>query len=149
MENKVIVVNNLSKYQHYKDRNIIWVKLYVDILQDYKFCQLKDNERWFFLGLILLAVKNDNKIPLKTHYIAKNILFYEIWDEVETKKFQRTVKKLTDLKLIDVKMLASCYQVASPIRKDKIRKDKIREDTSSNKLESSYKKLKRSFGIKI
>jgi len=132
VKKRFIVVPNLSRYQHYKNRHMIWVKLYVDILQDYKFCQLKDNERWVFLGLILLAVKNDNKIPYETHYIAKNILFFEDWNKVESKKFQRILKKLTNLKLIEVKMLASCYQDAIPIRKDKIRKEKSRSISYKN-----------------
>lgn len=105
MKKKVIIVNNLNKYQHYKDRNIIWIKLYVDILQDYKFSQLDDNERWIFIGLILLAVKNDNKIPADFPYICQVI-------SNSKKNISKTILKLQDFELISIKSLASCYQDA-------------------------------------
>jgi len=118
---KVIIIPNLDKYQHYKDRNIIWIKLYVDILQDHKFQQLTDAQRWLFIGLILLAVKNNNQIPADFHYISRLLLF-------SSKSLAKNMLKLTDLKLIAIKNIASCYQDAIL---DKIREDKIRKENNS------------------
>ena len=133
MRGKVIIINNLDKYQHYKDRHIIWIKLYVDTLQDYKFQQLEDDERWVFVGLILLAVKNDNKVPYDIHFITDNICFRKKNNLKRIKKFRKTIKKLERLNLIFIKPLPECYQDDSP---DKKREDKKREDIitfSSNK----------------
>jgi len=109
---KVIVVNNLNKYQHYKDRHIIWIKLYVDILQDYKFCQLDDKERWLFIGLMLLGVKCDNKIPFDVPFVAKSVLFVpRLHSRCITLTLKR-IQKLEKLELISIKLLSSCYQDA-------------------------------------
>jgi hypothetical protein len=110
---KVITIPNLDRYQHYRDRNIIWVKLYLDILQDHKFQQLNDVERWLFIGLILLAVKNDNKIPADFQYIGKILMFSK-------KNLPKHIINLLQLGLISFKMLSRCSI-------DKIREDKIRE----------------------
>ena len=112
MEDKVIVINNLSKYQHYKDRHIIWIKLYVDILQDYKFCQLDDKERWLFIGLMLLGVKCDNKIPLNVPYIAKSVLYVARLSQHSINNILQRIHKLEKLELISIKLLSSCYQEA-------------------------------------
>lgn len=121
---KVITIPKLDKYQHYKDRNIIWIKLYVDILHDYKFRQLRDSEKWLFVGLILLAVKNDNKIPSDFHYIAREILF-------SSQGLSEKMIKLHDLKLITIKRLSKHYQTAIP---DKIREDNIRKENTSKNI---------------
>ena len=115
---KIITVPNLDRYQHYRDRHIIWIKLYVDIIQDYKFNQLEDNERWIFIGLILLAVKNDNRIPADLQFIGKEISF-------SSKSISRIILKLCDLKLITIKTIARCYPNATI---DKIREDKKRKE---------------------
>lgn len=127
---RIITIPKLDKYQHYKDRNIIWIKLYVDILHDYKFRQLRDSEKWLFVGLILLAVKNDNRIPADFHYISREILF-------SSQGLSQKIIKLHDLKLIAIKRLSKRYQSAIP---DKIREDKKREEDISSKkyLERHY-----------
>jgi len=130
---KIITIPNLYKYQHYSDRHILWVKLYIDILQDYKFCQLTNDERWIFIGLILLAVKNDNETPLDLDFIAKNICFFDVFKQNKSTGLSRIVLKLNDLKLISIKVKSKCYQGAIL---DKKREEEIREE----KKASSFKK---------
>ena len=60
---KYLEVINLDKYQHYSNRETIWIKVYFKILNDYRFCQLRDSERWLFIALILLAIETNNNIP--------------------------------------------------------------------------------------
>lgn len=129
---KVFYVPNLDKYQHYKDRNIIWIKLYVDILQDHKFQQLKDNERWAFIGFMLLAVKNNNEIPADFPYISRNIFF-------SSRGVSEIILKLLDLKLIDSKRIARRKQNACL---DKRREDKKRKE-EKNDLNNFYKDSKK------
>ena len=120
---QVITIPNLDKYQHYKDRNLVWVKLYLDTPQDYKLSQLHNGERWLFVGLILLAVKNDGKIPLDYSYIAREICFSRVG-------IKEKIAKMKKLKLIAINRLSNCYQPDIPIREDKIREDKRRGNDS-------------------
>ena len=74
---KVITIPNLETYQHYKERKgMPWIKWHRKCLTDYNFCQLTDRERWLFIGLILLATENDNKIPADFHFIANKICYF-------------------------------------------------------------------------
>jgi len=66
-------VINLEKYQHYSDRENIWIKWYQKSLDDYKFCQLTDAEKWYFVGIIMLAVKCKNNLPLDYPYLYSKV----------------------------------------------------------------------------
>jgi len=135
---KIIIINKLDKYQHYKDRHIIWIKLYIDVLQDYKFQQLEDNERWVFIGLILLAVKNDNKVPYDVHFITDNICFRKKNNLKRIKKLCKTIKKVEKLGLISVELLSECFQADSL---DKTREDKTREEITFSSNESLFRDM--------
>lgn len=108
----------------------------MDILQDYKFCKLTNEERWIFLGLTLLAVKNDNKIPYDEQYISQKISFSEI-------SLTEIIKKLKDLKLIAIKSLSKCYQDDCL---DKIRKEEIRKDDFSFPYKDAKEIVKEKMG---
>ena len=66
-------VVNLEKYQHYSNRETIWIKWYLKSLDDYKFQQLTDAERWYFIGVVMLAVQNKNNLPLDYPYLYSMI----------------------------------------------------------------------------
>jgi len=66
-------VTNYEHYQHYKDRKPIWVKLYVDLLDDYQLNRQKPAVRLCALLLILVAAKQDNKIPHDHEWLAANL----------------------------------------------------------------------------
>lgn len=68
-----ITIKKLDTYQHYKERNMVWFKWYIDCLQNYDFSMLPDNVKWLFIGLICLACKCNNRIPFDKHYIASKI----------------------------------------------------------------------------
>jgi hypothetical protein len=117
---KVIIIPKLDKYQHYHDRNIVWIKVYCDILRDFKFQQLTNEERWFWIGLIILACQSDNKVPLDYHYLATNLLKVVQFRGRVVSKWQSSVSKMVKLGLISIKS-ASIEQ----IKKERIdKKDK-------------------------
>ena len=107
---KYLAVTNLDKYQHYKDRNIIWIKWHIDCLQDYEFMSLKPEERWIFIGLICLACKCNNKINWDENWIEKILNVSQISKIIS--------------KLLAINLLSRCYHRAIPIREDKIREEK-------------------------
>ena len=98
---KVITIPKLKDYQHYgEDRtNNPWIKWHKKCLRDPEFRQLTNAERWIFIGLILLAVENDNEIPADFHDIALIISH-------SPAKFSEAIVKLVDLKLIAIKRIA-------------------------------------------
>jgi hypothetical protein len=58
-----IAIRNWRKFQHYKDRRPPWVKLHVEILDDYEFGSLPVASRLAGLLLLALAARRDNKLP--------------------------------------------------------------------------------------
>lgn len=68
-----IRVKNFEKFQHYKDRNPVWIKLYNEILDDYAFACLQDASKWLAVGIWLLASRHDNKVPNDPAWIGKRI----------------------------------------------------------------------------
>lgn len=72
-QSKYLQIRDLRKYQHYKDRNPPWVKLYGEQLEDYEFQQLPDATKFHALALTWLASKTENKIPFDSTWVASRI----------------------------------------------------------------------------
>lgn len=70
---KFITIKNFEKFQHYKDRNPPWIKLYNDLLDDYNFARLQDASKLHLILLWLLASRSDNRIPADEKWIAARI----------------------------------------------------------------------------
>jgi len=66
-------VTNWDQYQHYKDRDPTWIKLYARLLDDYAFASLPDNTKWHLIGIFLLASKQGNRIPGDPRWVRKKI----------------------------------------------------------------------------
>lgn len=66
-------VKNWLKYQHYKDRNPPWIKLYKTILTDYAFCSLPDASKFHYIGIMLLAAREGNEIPYDSEWVRQQI----------------------------------------------------------------------------
>ena len=66
-------VRNFERFQHYKDRSPPWIKLYNELLDDYRFAVLPDASKWHLVAIWLLASRSDNGIPADTKWIAGHI----------------------------------------------------------------------------
>ena len=66
-------VRNFERFQHYKDRSPPWIKLYNELLDDYRFAVLPDASKWHLVAIWLLASRSDNEIPADTKWIAGHI----------------------------------------------------------------------------
>jgi hypothetical protein len=139
---KFFRIRDFGKYQHYKDRNPPWVKLYGELLEDYEFQQLPISARYLYIHLTWLASKTGNKIPNDPAWVAGRInaegpvdldlLFREGWLEAWRPRPEESYVAGEQLSLPegapptpsansaesaasadDSKLLASCYQVAS------------------------------------
>lgn len=66
-----IRVKNWEKFQHYKDRSAPWIKLYRDMMDSAFWVMGSDASKLLATCTMLLAVRNDNKIPLDEAYIQR------------------------------------------------------------------------------
>jgi hypothetical protein len=66
-------VRNWEKFQHYKDRRPPWIKLHVELTDDYAFSSLTDAQRFHLIAIWMLAARCDNKIPNDRNWIAVRI----------------------------------------------------------------------------
>ncbi len=66
-------VRNFEKFQHYKDRNPPWIRLYNSLLDDYEFGRLPDASKAHLLAIWLLASRYDNKIPYDSEWVSRRI----------------------------------------------------------------------------
>lgn len=66
-------IRDFERLQHYKDRALVWVKLYVEQLDDYEFIQLPDAVKYHVHALMLLAARSGNKIPNDPVWVASRI----------------------------------------------------------------------------
>jgi hypothetical protein len=66
-------VRNFENFQHYKEPNPIWIKLYCSLLDDYEFAQLADETKFHAVGLMLLASRLNNKFPADEPWLRAKI----------------------------------------------------------------------------
>lgn len=66
----ILRVRNWDRYQHYKDRRPVWIKLYTSS-DDYAYSQLTLAERGLLHELWKLAGRTDNTIPYDAKWIAR------------------------------------------------------------------------------
>lgn len=66
-----ISINRWGEYQHYKDRSAPWIKLYRDMLDSQMWVMSSDASKLLAICLMLLALRNDNKIPADPEYIKR------------------------------------------------------------------------------
>lgn len=126
--NGAIAIINWAKFQHYSGRRQIWVKFYLDILDDYNYCQLHDDCKLLLHHLWLLASCYQNAIPHDLKYLRKKLPLNE------KKINESNLECLQVAGFIELppasKTLATFYQDASldKSRVDKSRVDKKREE---------------------
>lgn len=69
-----LVVKNWRQFQHYRNRrNTLWLKLYKSLLNDYAFIRLTPSDRWRLLGLWLLALDSDGRVPEDQEYLRRKL----------------------------------------------------------------------------
>lgn len=141
---KYIEIKNFEKYQHYTNRNIIWVKLYVKILFNDKFNQLNPGQRWMYLGLILVSSMNQASIIYDLSLIKDKIMT----KTTKYKDIEKSLNLMVELDLIAITNIARRYHLDSPDKNriDTIDKNRIEEGQPTkqdliNKYKSKYKNL--------
>ena len=70
---RYLEVSNWARFQHYKNRDPTWLKLYRQLLTDYQWSQLPDASKGHLIGIWLMAAKLENRIPADPEWLAKQI----------------------------------------------------------------------------
>lgn len=100
-DKEYIAIKKLEKYQHYKNRDSMpWIKWHRKCLRDNDFVKLSNEERWIFIGLVLLATENGNKVEKNLPLISQFISNPQENTKYFRKKLEKILKKFTSLNLI-------------------------------------------------
>jgi len=125
------MIRNWARYQHYKNRNPVWVKLHTSILDDYNFTRLTPMARLTFLLLAPLAARVSNKIPYSRVWVAEKLSLRQ-----DMVKLDELIENNYLVPYIASKSLASCYQDASTEKRQRQRQRSETEKKPSTPLVS-------------
>ena len=64
-------IPNWREFQHYKDRNPPWIKLHFEIFTSRTWVSLDDRSRVLAIACMLVASRNDGKVPNDPAYIQR------------------------------------------------------------------------------
>jgi hypothetical protein len=122
-------VKNFERFQHYKDRNPPWIKLYNELLDDYDFGCLQDASKMHLIAIWLLASRSENKLPYDPEWVARRI---NATDPVDLDLLVRCGFLLLDQPLPNAEQVAST-PLAKCLPRDRERdrgRDRDREDAA-------------------
>ena len=121
-------VRNWDKFQPtMKDRNVIWIKLYRQILEDYEWHNLSSDSKATLIELLLLASENNGQLP-EVHKIAFRLR--------KTEEFiQHEIDLLSHWLQLDNNLITTCQQdVALEKSREREEKTYVRFDDFWNSL---------------
>lgn len=70
---KYFSVKNLDRFQHYKDRNPTWIKLYTALLSDMKFNSLTEVQQLHLIKIWILSSQNGSRLVFDSQSIRKRL----------------------------------------------------------------------------
>jgi len=117
-------IKNWSKFQHFKDRRPIWIKLYREIMDDLEWHNLSGDAAKFLVSLWLLASETDGNLP--------DITTISFRCRLDTKKCEKLFSELTHY--IDIDLISDVYTDDIP--------EKRREETETEKIYRKFDHLK-------
>lgn len=127
-----------ERLKHYKNemapRKFVWIKLYHDLLRNWKYLRLPDASKAHFVNLMLLATTMDNRIPFDPDFLAHQIGATEEIDFglLIREGFLISIKSKRAKRQVASKSLAKSEQVASldKKREEETRKDEEQDSSS-------------------
>lgn len=66
-------VSGFDELRHYKDRAMIWIKIHLTLLDDYRYLKLPDDAKAHLINLMLLAARRGNRLPNDAAFLAQQI----------------------------------------------------------------------------
>lgn len=133
-------VKNLDKYNPgYKDRNLLWCKIYFSMINSsYEFENIDDIDKWRLIALIMLELQTKKPIPYDEKWLHKKI-------SNSNRSISKTINMLHNFIDIVTEDLKTCVL-------EKKRKEKNREDsthvTNNFSFDDIWKKYPKKVGKK-
>jgi hypothetical protein len=132
-----ICIRNWERFQHYKDRDPPWVKLYRDLLTSESWVLGTDLSRVIQVASIVLAPRYSNQIPLRFDLLRKVMSL-----ECKETEFTKAVKHLVDTGFVELQDVTepvkvveqSASSVLATCASEKIREDQSREEQSREEI---------------
>lgn len=125
-----LVVKDWAQYQHYKNRNPPWIKLYYHTLDDYEFARLSDVAKGHLLLIWLLASRHGGRIHNDPVWVGRRI---GATDPINLQVLIDQGFLLTEQDASN--MLAECKQSAMPEREKRERRkegDEEEDETAAS-----------------
>jgi hypothetical protein len=123
-----------TEFQHYKNRNPIWIKLYNSLLDNELFECLQDDSKLLYILLLMFTSRKGNgTIPANPEYLKKHLPFNGKID----------LQSLIDTGFIslryqdDSKLLSKCY---NRVEKSRVEKSRVEHTPSFELFWQSYPK---------
>lgn len=129
---RYIHIRNWEEYQHYKNRDPVWIKLYHRLLDDYEYGCLQDASKLLLFSLYMLAARTGNKIPADLDWIkSKAMIKGKVnLEELEATGFISYSGDVPSCYQDASKSLATCY-AREEKRRDRV---EIEKKTLSSQL---------------
>ena len=129
MDDMWIVVPNWSRFQHYKDRDPTWIKVYANLNSDDKWCRLSASQRGLLVSVWVEYARADGvlRVPRMRDVMGQACDRYG--------NFTKQLESLNHAGLIELsasKPLALRYQRASPRREEKRKEEQAAPSAVEN-----------------
>lgn len=101
-----LTIKNLEKYHpKFKDRNLLWCKLYFSTLNtDLEFMLLDEIDKWRYFAFVMLELQMKKPVPLDEKFLAmKGFNFTK-------RNLATTLDKIRELINIDTNLIPEKYQ---------------------------------------
>jgi hypothetical protein len=110
----VIMVKEWSRFQHYKDRDPPWIKLYRDMLSSEAWLLGTDLSRLVQIAITLLAARYSNEVPYKFSMLKKATSL-----DCSEPQFKKAVDHLVSVDFLEIRVLTkSASAVLAPRYQD-------------------------------
>lgn len=146
-----IAIKNWERFQHYKDRDPPWIKLYRDMLTSEPWLLGTDLSRLVQVAITLLAARYQNDIPYQFAMLKKVASF-----DCNEKQFKNAISYLSSVNFLEIRgvtsasnglahdasgLLATCNTETEQSREEKTREDREQSRKMSDSEQSDVDKV--------
>ncbi|KKK46857.1 hypothetical protein LCGC14_3161050 [marine sediment metagenome] len=131
MTSGFVHVKNLEKYHpKYKDRHLIWCKVYFSMIDgDPEFEMIDEIDKWRYLAFVMLELKTKKPVPLDEKYLTRKGF------DLKKRPISKTLQVLHEFIEVRNNMLHTPKKSVPHIRLDYIKKNRIDKEERNDILE--------------
>lgn len=132
---KSLHIKNLEKYHpKFRDRNLVWCKLYFSTLNtDPAFMLLDEIDKWRYFAFVMLELQMKKPVPLEPRFLILKGF------DLSARKIDITVNAIRELVEIDIISVSECHQDV-PLDKEKIKRRVDKEEDKEKEQKTFFGK---------